>query len=513
MAKDDSSSQDADRSALRVTDRDEAKPTAAGDREAAARLTVWAEVKDGRREELYRGESAWHAMHWFATAASRRVPAREADARDTTADTIVGIGLDDARREFGIRAQRNGSGELELQFDNQDTRAMYRKVVRERQMETSRTAGNSISAVPPVVERQGRTARTGQDIDTGPSAGRSDAASVDRRELDERLTKRETEGPDEQRRLEIDRMVVRLASAEQLKLLVAASRVVGDADALDKALRAVQAEIERDVVREQSDDRRADTERAARSEPGAERGRMGAYDRGALSNAERARGQPQGVDERFTVSERLASREYWFRDRPDRLAFTQTWLTLRTAEHSTAALMGMVDRAQELGWRTLHLNGTQEFKREAWVLATSRGLDVVGYTPTLGDREAALLERQRGEKARARDAAEQGAAALARGGAARVVGGRRQAADVIRAISDRDAAAGLTQVLRKAMTDARVPPELEGGLLQALERRGRALNTTNRAVGVQVWDPSAAALGTSRTKTGAAKLKERPRER
>ena len=57
--------------------------------------------------------------------------------------------------------------------------------------------------------------------------------------------------------------------------------------------------------------------------------------------------------------------------------------------------MGMVDRAVELGWKRLHLEGSPEFKREAWILAHSRGLEARGYTATMGDREAAEAERRR----------------------------------------------------------------------------------------------------------------------
>jgi hypothetical protein len=203
------------------------------------------------------------------------------------------------------------------------------------------------------------------------------------------------------------------------------------------------------------------------------------------------------VDERFTVSPRLVGNEYWFRDRPDRLAFTETWLTLRTAEHSSAALMGMVDRARELGWQTVHLQGSAEFKREAWVLATSRGLQAMGYTPTQGDREAAAAQQRRQQRRVDLPAQPERTTSTK---------------DQRPVVPDPDQTQWRA-VLQKAMNDARVPPQLEGRLMEALEQRGRQRGTTGQPVRFNVWDAKAPKLERGTLVAGRDAGIERPRER
>ena len=53
----------------------------------------------------------------------------------------------------------------------------------------------------------------------------------------------------------------------------------------------------------------------------------------------------------------------------------------------------MVSVAQHRQWEALHVRGSVEFRREAWLEASARGMEVQGYQPTELDRQA-LADRQ-----------------------------------------------------------------------------------------------------------------------
>jgi hypothetical protein len=60
----------------------------------------------------------------------------------------------------------------------------------------------------------------------------------------------------------------------------------------------------------------------------------------------------------------------------------------------------MLDRADERGWTTIRVNGSEEFKRQAWIQAEARGINALGYEPTQGDRVAAGEQRATLEQVR-----------------------------------------------------------------------------------------------------------------
>lgn len=79
-----------------------------------------------------------------------------------------------------------------------------------------------------------------------------------------------------------------------------------------------------------------------------------------------------------------AGEQFYYRTapgEPTKLAFTDHGKRLVTEHDDPSVIQGMVLRAQAKGWTTVRVNGTPEFKTEAWVQATIAGLDVEGYTP------------------------------------------------------------------------------------------------------------------------------------
>jgi hypothetical protein len=79
-----------------------------------------------------------------------------------------------------------------------------------------------------------------------------------------------------------------------------------------------------------------------------------------------------------------AGEQYYYRTapgEPTKIAFTDQGKRLVTEHDDPSVIQGMVLRAKAKGWTTVRVNGTVEFKTEAWVQATIAGLDVEGYTP------------------------------------------------------------------------------------------------------------------------------------
>jgi len=79
-----------------------------------------------------------------------------------------------------------------------------------------------------------------------------------------------------------------------------------------------------------------------------------------------------------------AGEQFYYRTAPGeatKLAFTDHGKRLVTEHEDPNVIQGMILRAKAKGWTTVRVNGTPEFKTEAWVQATIAGLDVEGYTP------------------------------------------------------------------------------------------------------------------------------------
>lgn len=79
-----------------------------------------------------------------------------------------------------------------------------------------------------------------------------------------------------------------------------------------------------------------------------------------------------------------AGEQFYYRTapgEPTKIAFTDHGKHLVTEHDDPSVIHGMVLRAKAKGWTTVRVNGTTEFKTEAWMQATIAGLDVEGYTP------------------------------------------------------------------------------------------------------------------------------------
>ena len=88
-------------------------------------------------------------------------------------------------------------------------------------------------------------------------------------------------------------------------------------------------------------------------------------------------------------------------DRKEYLAFEATDDRLVTRIAAGEVVRDMVSVAQHRRWEALHVRGSVEFRREAWLEASARGIEVQGYQPNELDRQALAGRRVAGDRAHA----------------------------------------------------------------------------------------------------------------
>ena len=79
-------------------------------------------------------------------------------------------------------------------------------------------------------------------------------------------------------------------------------------------------------------------------------------------------------------------------DNADRVAFEDKGNKLQTASNSESVAESMVRIAHARGWDEIKVSGSETFRREAWLEAASRGMHVIGYSPSKQDK-AELAKR------------------------------------------------------------------------------------------------------------------------
>ena len=81
-------------------------------------------------------------------------------------------------------------------------------------------------------------------------------------------------------------------------------------------------------------------------------------------------------------------------ERGEYLAFKVTDDRLVTRLTAAEVIRDMVSVAQHRGWQALHVRGSAEFRREAWLEAGARGMEVEGYQSTDLDRQTLADRRE-----------------------------------------------------------------------------------------------------------------------
>lgn len=100
------------------------------------------------------------------------------------------------------------------------------------------------------------------------------------------------------------------------------------------------------------------------------------------------------VKNRYFASEKV---HFYERDSEDTtVAFEDRNKTLNTSREDVKTIKAMIDVAQAKNWSSIKIKGTEAFRREAWLEANIRGLEVKGYTPN--EKDLVELEKRKTER-------------------------------------------------------------------------------------------------------------------
>lgn len=97
---------------------------------------------------------------------------------------------------------------------------------------------------------------------------------------------------------------------------------------------------------------------------------------------------PEAVRRRYLTEGRGAQLAYYTDQTTRQPAFQDGGRRLSADRASPAVIKDMLAIAEHRGWSQIRVRGSVEFRREAWMQAQVRGLEVNGYRPTARDRQA-----------------------------------------------------------------------------------------------------------------------------
>ena len=128
---------------------------------------------------------------------------------------------------------------------------------------------------------------------------------------------------------------------------------------------------------------------------------------GESARARRKGDRPRDVADRYLIERDLRGRaERFYRDhRTAEPAFRDTGRRLSTGRPYPDTVADMLKVAQHRGWTRLKVEGDEAFRREVWVQAQARGVEVQGYKPRERDHLAAGLPAPMAPEDRLRRAA------------------------------------------------------------------------------------------------------------
>ena len=179
----------------------------------------------------------------------------------------------------------------------------------------------------------------------------------------------------------------------------------------DAADAQVDFTIER--VIEAGEDRKSDEPEAARNSEKRDPGLEAATDASPPEKAAPAMAHEDGFPDRvrrkyYVVADQQAKEgvalkaRVYADERGEYLAFKATEDRLTTRIASAQVIHDMIAVAEHRNWQAIHLRGSAEFRREAWIEASARGMEVRGYEPTDIDRQALASRREAREHANRR---------------------------------------------------------------------------------------------------------------
>lgn len=115
----------------------------------------------------------------------------------------------------------------------------------------------------------------------------------------------------------------------------------------------------------------------------------------AMSDEKRREVEQQRTQLRSEVEKQYLVREgrYYSKDKDTTLKIEDRGHKLVTPEVDQNLARNMAKLAMSKGWDSLKVSGHPDFKREVWIEATARGVQVKGYTATEADKAAMEVRR------------------------------------------------------------------------------------------------------------------------
>lgn len=108
--------------------------------------------------------------------------------------------------------------------------------------------------------------------------------------------------------------------------------------------------------------------------------------------------EPEAISRAYYVEQRGAERRYFDDYKKTALAIRSDDTTINSKREDLTTIRAMLTMAESKGWQEVKVNGTAEFKREAWIEAAARGVTAQGYKASDIDRQEA--DRRRVEQGR-----------------------------------------------------------------------------------------------------------------
>ena len=106
--------------------------------------------------------------------------------------------------------------------------------------------------------------------------------------------------------------------------------------------------------------------------------------------------EPESISKAFYIEDRGGERHYYDDYQRKGLAMRATDTSISSKREDLNTVKAMLDVASSRGWATVEVKGSAEFKREAWIEAQARGVDVRGYRASELDQQE--VDRRRAER-------------------------------------------------------------------------------------------------------------------
>ncbi|ERZ10177.1 LPD7 domain-containing protein [Pseudomonas aeruginosa] len=121
----------------------------------------------------------------------------------------------------------------------------------------------------------------------------------------------------------------------------------------------------------------------------------GSTDYGSQVDTEREKNRQAELMDQLHAQFRVAGPRFHFKDQPGKIAFKDKGQRMVSASNDERVARAMATMADAKGWKTITVSGHPDFRKEVWMEASLRGIEVRGYKPQEQDLRALEERRER----------------------------------------------------------------------------------------------------------------------